>query len=620
MSSEQPESPFGTTHASRTACYFRSGCAVKGDAIGRCAARLLAAACALIAALTMTTAAIGQERADTKKLSEAKRLFYQAESLRNAGDCERALEYYRKSRALVPSVHNTLNAGICLEDLGRLDEALERYERLLREMGPELTEREQELLPSRMRRLRRFVGSIQISANTEASVVVSTRPRGSLPLAAPLRVMPGRHKVIVYKEGFESFEQTVDVRQGQVVVIDATLKELRYAGTVRVTDRELVGLGIFLDGVRVGSAPWVGRVAPGRHVVWFGDGQRGSAPIELTVLRGRTISATASVAELGGAVVLRVDPPTAELRIDGSLVADGSWSGRLPLGSYVVEARQEGYFATERELVIRRDAPVQHNLVLEVDADHPRWELHPGSVLIDAFGGAALTWSLGTGAEASCDVGACVAEGVGHGGMVGLTAGFEFESGLVLEVAGGYLGLRKDVIRRLSRGFEAANGTVVATTYELRDELRINGAFLLSGVGYHARADWFELRTHLLFGTFVEVASDTVTGVAGAANHQVGARAPDSGEGVDGANLMIMPQVTVGARIDAWRIYAGLAAAALLLEGPEHEALDVVVDASECRPINISQIDCAPPTTIAPERAYGRALVLLPMIGVGYGF
>ena len=59
------------------------------------------------------------------KLEEAKEWFRKGNLLRKAGDCQKALEMYVRSRRLVPSLPNTLNSAFCLDQIGRYDEALE---------------------------------------------------------------------------------------------------------------------------------------------------------------------------------------------------------------------------------------------------------------------------------------------------------------------------------------------------------------------------------------------------------------------------------------------------------------------------------------------------------------
>src|ERR1700677_2207222 len=65
------------------------------------------------------------------QLREAKALFQEGNTRRRAGDLPGALEFYLRSRAVVPSMPNTFNAAYCLLQLGRIDEALELYEEVL---------------------------------------------------------------------------------------------------------------------------------------------------------------------------------------------------------------------------------------------------------------------------------------------------------------------------------------------------------------------------------------------------------------------------------------------------------------------------------------------------------
>src|SRR5262245_28072816 len=62
------------------------------------------------------------------RLESARYFFHQGVELLLANQPERALDFFLRSRELVPSAKNTIDAGICLERLGRHDEALELYE------------------------------------------------------------------------------------------------------------------------------------------------------------------------------------------------------------------------------------------------------------------------------------------------------------------------------------------------------------------------------------------------------------------------------------------------------------------------------------------------------------
>src|SRR5262245_13798149 len=71
------------------------------------------------------------EQPSEDALTTAKELNRRGVALLDANDVERALEYFLKSRATFPSSKNIGNVAICLDRLGRFDEALEVYEELL---------------------------------------------------------------------------------------------------------------------------------------------------------------------------------------------------------------------------------------------------------------------------------------------------------------------------------------------------------------------------------------------------------------------------------------------------------------------------------------------------------
>ena len=60
-----------------------------------------------------------KDAATKTNLDTAKLLFRQGVDYYNTGDNERALDYFRRSRAAYPSALNAINAAICLERLRR---------------------------------------------------------------------------------------------------------------------------------------------------------------------------------------------------------------------------------------------------------------------------------------------------------------------------------------------------------------------------------------------------------------------------------------------------------------------------------------------------------------------
>src|SRR5262249_58401613 len=135
-------------------------------------------------------------------------------ALFEADQLEDALDAFRRSRAAFPSKQNTLNIAITLQKLGRADEALEAYEEALAAFENELTPDERASIPHVLAELRAKVGYLDVTANVAGSVLVDGRERAKLPSGAPIRAMPGPHVVRVLKDGYATFERTLEVKAG----------------------------------------------------------------------------------------------------------------------------------------------------------------------------------------------------------------------------------------------------------------------------------------------------------------------------------------------------------------------------------------------------------------------
>lgn len=160
------------------------------------------------------------------RLEAAKQHFRRGVTLLNAGDTERALEAFLESRSLVPSRKNSTNAAICLERLGRFDEALELYEEILTRFANDLDEDDRRSLAPGMAALRNKIGYLELSSNVDGLVVIDGRARGRLPLSTALRVLPGEREVRVLKDGYRAFTQIITVEAAKTQALAAELEPL----------------------------------------------------------------------------------------------------------------------------------------------------------------------------------------------------------------------------------------------------------------------------------------------------------------------------------------------------------------------------------------------------------
>ena len=575
------------------------------------------------------------------RLEQAKDLFRKGVTLLEAGDTQRALDYFQRSRAAVPSAVNTTNAAICLEELGRYDEALELYEELLLRFSVVLDEEDRKNLGPKMAFLRTKVGAVDISSNVDGLVVIDRRPRGKLPFGAPVRVLEGaKHVVRVFKDGYASFETRVDVIAGRTVTVEAKLTPLAGAGLLRVDDPASEGYEVFVDGSRVGTIPWEGTVRLGRHVIWTRKGERGSAPSSIVVLEGQTALARPSSTDLGAQVSIEVTPPTAQIILGDVPLGVRAWEGRLPAGVYPVIASEEGYDA-RRELlrVPAAGAPrVSLRLRLAIDPAHARWpQAVLGAPFLSAFGGYVAGATLRADAEIGCPHRCAVTNPARDdfpralrpeldpsitGGVAGLRGGYRFRMGLAPELSVGFLGAATTFTRfRDSAFYSRASQQSYPVAYALDDRLRLAGPFL--GLGASFRVPLrppFALIARTTTGVLVARASDAVTGSAIAGGERVPIQVASRDQTVVSPMPFVLPELGAEASLGPLRLGLALGLAFFPKSGPtfDHPEIGVTPRCDAARP---DAVGCAPGSAIvANERAHGAFHLWLPQVSLGYVF
>jgi len=561
---------------------------------------------------------------------QAKQLFLQGNELRKAGDFERALVLYEKSRALLPRVPNTINSAYCLSQIGRYDEALERYEEVLTQYRDELTEEDRRQIAPEVTALRRKVGSVDVAADVQgATLVVDGRPRGHLPLLTPVRVLPGDRLIQVMADGYRTHQQTVAVSVGQTANLSVRLEPLAVSGRARVDDPALAGADVFIDGAPVGQVPYDGGLEPGRHWYVVRKGDVGSAPRDFVVVKGQKVLLEPETGPLGREIVVQVTPSSAGLRIDD--VALGSrWRGRLPVGPHVVTASEEGYLDGRQILDIPAGGGEDMTLTLAIDERHPRWGAEdPGRLWIDAVGALATAPSLGSRTERTCSNGEarCAANPIALGFDLGARAGYELPFGLSIEIEGGYLSVSKTVERTIQQIFAA--GSTAAPSYHearytIRDRLSVAGPHVGGGLGYTLElGDRWELRGHLLVGAWFTRARDDARATATGSGGTVDASMENTNTASTRVSLLVRPAIAMSVDLDVVRLGVGVAVPVVATGGPTFDNGELAVRAptgDRCV-TDPGHVSCAPGTrALASETAYGTFAILQPELTVGYVF
>jgi hypothetical protein len=478
---------------------------------------MLATACAVPAVARAADPSAGAAPAK----AEAQAHFDRGLKLYDAGAWAAALAEFVEARRLHPLRNAVYQAGLCLEKLERYDEALDRFEAMLREFGGEMPPAAREIVQRKVIEVRGLVGEVTVeAAEPGATITVDGLPRGEHPLLAPLRVAAGSHLVRVWKTGFEPFEARVTVAGGQLAGVSARLAPLGPYGRVRIAEQGGRTLDVLVDATRVGATPWEGPLSPGPHVVALrGEGDLGTPPIPIEVERDRTTPITLVAEELAAALRIEPVPVNASVAVDGVTLGRGVWEGRLRAGDHKIEIASPGFLTAAKAVALGRDERRDLRVELVRDPASPFWPKPPRRARFVAEIGeaAALAPALGGEVTRGC-VGDC-REGPAAGGYVIARGGYELGSGLGFGVAAGWLTIAQSTAQRPA----AARVVGLHDDAALADDsLRLSG--VLAGAWASLRIDTrFPIHLRLGAGALVGAVTDARRGLV---TLRTGAAAP----------------------------------------------------------------------------------------------
>ena len=348
---------------------------------------------------------------------------------------ELALGEFARSLEILPTRAATENAAVCLKALDRADEALPLFEKVL--SFPDVPEEVRARVEPQIAELRARTGTLLVQGAEKGAVLsIDGRPRGTLPLDAPLRVSVGLRTVRIHLEGYVPFVQTVEIVADKPVELSPKLEVLARAGRLRVSEAGGGEVSVSIDGVIVGTTPWEGALAPGDDAIWVrGAGGDGTAPTKATVLLGQRSEILLKAVPLDAELAVAVTPAEATIAIDDVVVGTSKWSGRLPSGRVRVSVSAPGYVSASRLVTLRPDSAPSLRIGLEpvvqrADAEPPRVP----RVELGGIGSFAIAPVF---SAASCD--APCASTVALGMHLEGSAAYRFASGFGLGGAVGYL-------------------------------------------------------------------------------------------------------------------------------------------------------------------------------------
>jgi hypothetical protein len=152
--------------------------------------------------------------------AKAQALLTEGAALYAQGNYAEALFKFGAAYAIFPSPKLQFNIAQADRELGRTVEAIEAFETFLAQVpdaAPELASEAHQAVAD----LRAKLGRLNIHCPTpDSEVVVDGRLAGNTPLAQPIWVTPGRHKVVIRHEGYSPLNVTVAAGEDRSVVFE----------------------------------------------------------------------------------------------------------------------------------------------------------------------------------------------------------------------------------------------------------------------------------------------------------------------------------------------------------------------------------------------------------------
>ena len=143
--------------------------------------------------------------------SLAKERFFEGLERLEASDLENATKSFEASFEAYPNVNCLENLAMCYFKLNRLFDALSAFEKLEQQFSGALSPESKKRATDKIKEIKKRLPSLSISSFPEgATVFVDGKERGTTPLALPIFVSKGTHKIELRKSGYTSQVKTAD--------------------------------------------------------------------------------------------------------------------------------------------------------------------------------------------------------------------------------------------------------------------------------------------------------------------------------------------------------------------------------------------------------------------------
>jgi hypothetical protein len=290
-----------------------------------------------------------------------------ADKAARAKDWGKALEEYEaanKAQASSAAQEGIANAHY---ELKHDVDAYAAYDAWLKQYGGAASKPKKATAEARLKELGDKTGLLSIAVSEPgATITVDDKPVGTTPLAAPLRLPAGPHRVRVTKDGFAPFDKAPNIIGGSIVAETAKLEAQSTKGRLAVKEKSGQAIRVVLDGVDVGDAPWSGEVPAGEHEVRGRSVTLAAPPQKVTVERGKTLDVELVAHSATAQLRVVIEGNKGTIYVDDKLVGEGQYTSEVPAGPHKIRVQREGFDPVERDVVLEEKQPALVSIALTV--------------------------------------------------------------------------------------------------------------------------------------------------------------------------------------------------------------------------------------------------------------
>ncbi len=262
------------------------------------------------------------------------------------------------------------NISVCHRKLSQFSQAITALERQLT-FRDELSDKEVERAEELLELLKPTVTPLEIKVDQEgAKVVLNGVELGQTPLLGPVTAHVGNNVLEITKPGFRTLQRKFQLPRGDKPrTLELKLEPETLTARVTVAVNGPPGAMIFIDGTEMGTSPYSGDLAVGRHTIEARAPGFVTARQTSVLKYGQPLRVTLTLTEAKKQGKLRVvtDHDDAVIVLDDKMVGTGAWEGVVSSGGHVLTVTKDGYLDYSTEVALDDEQERTLRVTMEED-------------------------------------------------------------------------------------------------------------------------------------------------------------------------------------------------------------------------------------------------------------